>query len=170
MRLEREICGLKIRNLRKDELKVLEKFTYLALYVPEGEEKFPYEIVFQPEISKYYKDIDLDREVVLVAVEDDEIIGAIWERLLDADKRGYGYYKSSFSELMISIDFNHRQKGIGNQLMIGFLDRLSEIGREGVSLSVSYGNNAIHLYEKFGFEVVKCRDDDILMIKILKSK
>ena len=82
------ICGLKIRNLRKDELKVLEKFTYLALYVPEGEEKFPYEIVFQPEISKYYKDIDLDREVVLVAAEDDEIIGAIWERLLDADKRG----------------------------------------------------------------------------------
>ena len=46
LRLEREICGLKIRNLRKDELKVLEKFTYLALYVPEGEEKFPYEIVF----------------------------------------------------------------------------------------------------------------------------
>ncbi len=90
--------------------------------------------------------------------------------MLDADKSGYGYYKSSFSELMISIDFNHRQKGIGNQLMIGFLDRLSEIGREGVSLSVSYGNNAIHLYEKFGFEVVKCRDDDILMIKILKSK
>lgn len=40
--------------------------------------------------------------------------------------------------------------------MIAFFDRLSEIGREGVSLSVSYGNNAIHLYEKFGFEVVKC--------------
>ncbi|HEP1820205.1 TPA: GNAT family N-acetyltransferase [Streptococcus suis] len=120
--------------------------------------------------SKAHEAVDIYQRTGLVAVEDDEIIGAIWERLLYADKRGYGYYKSSFSELMISIDFNHRQKGIGNQLMIGFFDRLSEIGREGVSLSVNYGNNAIHLYEKFGFEVVKCRDDDILMIKILKSK
>lgn len=161
---------MQINKLKKDELEVLKRFTYLALYVPEGEKAFPYEIVYQPDISKYYKDIDLDREVAIVAVEDGEIIGAIWERLLDEDNKGYAFYKNSFSELIISIEPNYRDRGIGNQLMSVFVEKLLELNREGISLSVSYGNNAIHLYKKFGFKVVECRSDDILMILDLSSK
>ena len=155
---------MKIRKLKQNETSILKDFTYLALYVPEGEPPFSRDILDSPRISKYYKNIDLQREICYVAEDENQITGVVWGRYLTADNPGYGYYKDSYMELTISVLPEYRSKGIGRNLIVKFLKEAQERGVEGISLSVSYGNYAMKLYESLGFLVIKERETDILMV------
>ena len=42
-----------IRKLRQEEVKILDKFLYEAIFIPEGVEAPPMEIINQPELQVY---------------------------------------------------------------------------------------------------------------------
>ncbi|WP_208005192.1 GNAT family N-acetyltransferase [Macrococcoides caseolyticum] len=59
---------------------------------------------------------------------------------------------------------DYRGRGIGTKLLELFISEARCLEFKGLSLSVSHGNCAKNIYEKFGFKVVELRDDDILMV------
>ncbi|MEX0826876.1 MAG: GNAT family N-acetyltransferase [Acidimicrobiia bacterium] len=121
---------------------------YEALYVPSGMQPFPRDVLDQPDLAPYHRDFGLrtgDRGVI---AEDASgtAIGAAWVRLFDNSAPGYGFIDDSTPELSIAVIPDHRNQGVGSDLLVRLLD-----GLERCSLSVDERNPAVRLYERFGF-------------------
>lgn len=77
------------------------------------------------------------------------LIGLILYKLLFTDKKHDDYYLSN-----ISVDKNHRDKGIGSFILEKSFELAREKNASRVVLDVSLGNErALRLYERFGFRV-----------------
>ena len=50
-----------IRELKKDEYTVLDEFLYLAIFVPEGVEPPPKDIITKPELQVYVRDFGCEK-------------------------------------------------------------------------------------------------------------
>lgn len=67
-----------IRELRQDEIKVLDTFLYEAIFIPEGVAAPDRDIINQPELQVYIKDFGCNRgDMCLVSQVEDEIVGAV---------------------------------------------------------------------------------------------
>ena len=83
-----------------------------------------------------------------VAVHGDEVLG--WCDVGLFDREGFTHR----GHLGMGVHPDYRGEGIGSRLLLSTLDRSREIELERVDLNVFASNvGAIHLYEKFGFEV-----------------
>ncbi|MBU4438574.1 MAG: GNAT family N-acetyltransferase [Acetobacterium sp.] len=153
-----------IRSIRKEELPVLREFMYLAIFVEEGSEPLPTEIVDDPRLIKYIQDFGRVGDACLVAVLQKEVIGVVWSRLFPANCPGYGYYDEKTPELSIAVKPKWRGQGIGFDLMSAMLKKLREAGYLAVSLSVTQNNPAVALYKKCGFEILAVQQEDFLML------
>jgi len=157
-----------IREITQAEYPVLEDFLYNAIYIPEGEEWPPREIIFEPEIFVYVKDFGLNTDCGVVAECDGIIIGAAWTRIIPA----YGHIDLDTPELAISVLQDERSKGVGTMLMSLLFDLLRERGYKRTSLSVKQNNPAVRFYERLGYEITEEKLDhagheDYIMIKDL---
>ena len=157
-----------IREITQAEYPVLEDFLYNAIYIPEGEEWPPREIIFEPEIFVYVKDFGLNTDCGVVAECDGIIIGAAWTRIIPA----YGHIDLDTPELAISVLPDERSKGVGTMLMSLLFDLLRERGYKRTSLSVQQNNPAVRFYERLGYEITEEKLDhagheDYIMIKDL---
>lgn len=153
-----------IRSIKKEELPVMREFMYLAIFVEEGAEPLPIEIVDDPRLIKYIRDFGRAGDDCLVAVLQKEVVGVVWSRLFPATCPGYGYYNEKTPELSIAVKPKWRGQGIGFALMTAMLKRLREAGHTTVSLSVTQNNPAVALYKKCGFEILSVQQDDFLML------
>lgn len=158
--------SVKIRRLKKANEPFLWEMLYHALYVSEGHDPFPKEIVTEPEIAKYVlgwgKAGDLGLAVIDEVIE--QPVGAVWIRLFTSENRGYGYVDNDIPELSIAILPNYRNRGLGTDLMNRMI---SEAGRRypGLSLSVSSDNPAKRLYQRLGFEIIAQHGTSFTMMK-----
>ena len=159
-----------IREIKNNEIHFLKEMLYSALYVPEDQPPFPKSILAHPDISKYIEHWGtLKNDIALVAVINNELIGAIWGRTFSSRKPGYGFIDENIPEISMAVKEKFRNQGIGAKL----IDEISKIyfskGFKSISLSVDKLNKAILLYLKKGFFVVgKDKDEDFIMKKILK--
>lgn len=154
-----------IRQIDISELYLFEDFLYDAIYVPEGKELFPRNIVKDPSISIYIDDFgNRSGDYCLIAEIDEKVAGAVWVRILDDIPKGYGNAGKGIPEFAISIHKERRKQKIGTMLMLAMIDYLKQQGYEKASLSVQKNNYARSLYLKLGFEVLEDRDDDLLMV------
>ncbi len=86
--------GYTIRGLRESETALLEDFLYEAIFVPEGVEAPPRQIVELPELQVYVKDFGTkEDDVALVAEVDGDVVGAVWVRVM----KDFGYVDDRFS-------------------------------------------------------------------------
>ncbi|MCD4791908.1 MAG: GNAT family N-acetyltransferase [Bacteroidales bacterium] len=160
-----------IRKIKHNEIDFLKEMLYTALYVPEGQPPFPKSILNHPDISKYIENWGtLKNDLALVAVINNEPIGAIWGRTFSKSKAGYGFIDEKTPEICMAVKEKYRNKGIGSKL----IDEISKIylskGSKSISLSVDKLNKASLLYKRKGFLVVgKDKDNDFIMKKILKK-
>ncbi|MEX0874419.1 MAG: GNAT family N-acetyltransferase [Actinomycetota bacterium] len=104
-----------------------------------------------------------------VIATDDEPVGAAWYRLFAAEKPGYGFVDERTPELGIGVVAHRRREGIGAALLDALCERATSDGFEQISLAVSGGNNAIHLYERAGFVVVSPEGTGWKMVKALRG-
>ena len=73
-----------IRKLRQVEVKVLDTFLYEAIYIPEGLDAPPMEIINRPELQVYVDGFGTkDGDICFVAETDGVIVGAVWVRIMD---------------------------------------------------------------------------------------
>lgn len=123
--------------MRLDDLSSVLRIDRLSFPLPWSERSYRYELLDNPSAH------------LLVA-----------ERV-QADKRkivGYIGYWFLIDEVHIStfaVDPDHRRKGIGEKLLVAAFEQAAALGALLVTLEVRVSNQAaIHLYRKYGFEVV----------------
>ena len=153
-----------IRKLKKSETGLLERFLYLAIFVPEGTEPPPYDIVKKPELRVYtdgfYED---EADMAFLAVKDGRPIGAAWARIMD----DYGHIDDNTPSLAVSVVEGHRGKGTGTALLTALINELREQGYGRVSLSVQKANRAFGLYKRLGFVTVREDEEEAVMARYL---
>ena len=156
-----------IRKLRQDEVKILDTFLYEAIFIPEGVEAPPMEIINQPERQVYVDGFGTkDGDICFVAETDGVIVGAVWVRIMD----DYGHVDDETPSFAISLLKEYRGNGIGTELMRRMLVELKSCKYEKASLAVQKQNYAVRMYKKVGFEIVDENAEEYIMVCQLLGK
>jgi ribosomal protein S18 acetylase RimI-like enzyme len=153
-----------IRELKNNEVYILEDMLYEAIYQPDESKPISREVINQPNLRAYIDSWGQPDDLCIVAEVNGKIVGAAWARVFNGKVKGYGTVDNETPELSISLFKENRNKGIGRTLMKSILKNLKEHGYSKVSLSVSKNNYAFRLYKDLGFMVIEEREDDYLMI------
>ncbi len=152
---------MKIRQMDHTEYAVLKDFLYEAIFIPEGVEAPPKDIVEQPELKLYYENFGKGRgDHAIVAEEEGRIVGAVWTRIMN----DYGHVDDDTPSFAISLYKECRGKGTGTRLMLEMLDFLRTQGYKKASLAVQKANYAVRMYEKVGFRTVAENDEEYIMV------
>ena len=150
-----------VRPLKESEYDVLDDFLYEAIFIPEGVEPPPKDIIERPELRVYTEDFGTRKgDCALCAECDGRIVGAVWTRIMD----DYGHIDDDTPSFAISLYREYRGMGIGTALMRAMLDRLKNEGYRRASLAVQKANYAVRLYQKVGFETVDENDEEYIML------
>ena len=153
-----------IRQLKEEEFGVLGDFLYEAIFIPEGVEPPPRDIIEKPELKLYTEDFgSLPHDIAFGAVCGGRIVGAVWCRIMT----DYGHVDDLTPSLAISLYSDFRGQGLGNRLMRAILSELRSRGYRQVSLAVQKANYAVKLYRSLGFETVSENTEEFIMIKKL---
>ena len=150
-----------IRPLKNSELSLLEDFLYYAIFVPEGVEAPPREIINLPELQVYIRDFGAHpHDHCLVAELDGAVVGVVWVR----DMPDYGHMEAGVPSFAISLRPEYRGQGIGTKLMQAMLCHLRQLGYAKASLSVQKANYAARMYTKLGFRTIGENDEEYIMV------
>jgi acetyltransferase, GNAT family len=150
----------KIRKLKKDEVRILEIFLYEAIFIPEGVEPPPKDIINHPDLNIYISDFGGKTDLCYVAEVSKKIVGAAWTRIIN----DYGHIDNETPSLSISLLKEFRNQGIGTTMVKQILKKLKEQGYKQVSLSVQKKNYAFNMYKNVGFEIVRENKEDYIMV------
>lgn len=154
----------KIRKMNNDEYTRLNDFLYEAIFVPEGVEAPPRNIINQPELQVYVKDFGNETDdICFVAEVDGNVVGAVWVRVME----DYGHVGDGVPSFAISLYKEYRGQGIGTRLMRIMLVELRERGYEKTSLAVQKANYAVKMYQNVGFEIVDENEEEYIMVCVL---
>ena len=150
-----------IRPVREAEYPVLVDFLYEAIFIPEGVEPPPRDIIYQPELQVYIKDFGrLRGDTGFVAEADGRIVGAVWVRIMN----DYGHVDDETPSFAISLYKEYRNRGIGTRLMTTMLDELRRQGCRQASLAVQKANYAVRMYLSVGFEIIDENEEEYIML------
>lgn len=151
----------KIRAIAQSEISVLDDFLYEAIFIPEGIEAPPKDIIDEPELQIYVTEFGMKKgDTCFVAEADGKIVGAVWSRIMN----DYGHIDDATPSLAISLYKEYRNLGIGTKLMKQILHALAEEGYKQVSLSVQKMNYAVRMYLSVGFEIVDENTEEYIMV------
>ena len=150
-----------IREIKPEEITLLNDFLYEAIFIPEGVPAPPKSIIENEDLQVYVRDFgEKADDRCLVAEVDGRIIGAVWTRVMN----DYGHIADGIPSLAISLCKDYRHQGIGTELLREMLQLLRRDGYQQVSLSVQKENYAFLMYQKAGFKVLKETEEEYLMI------
>lgn len=150
-----------IREMRDNEKDLLQDFLYEAIFIPEGMEPPPKDIIERPELKLYYEDFGSgEADHCFVAEDDGKVVGAVWTRIME----DYGHVDSQTPSFAISLIQEYRGKGIGTELMKKMLEHLKNQGFKKASLAVQKSNYAVRMYEKVGFRKVDENNEEYIMV------
>lgn len=150
-----------IRQIRKDEYKLLEDFLYEAIFIPDGVAPPPRSIIDQPDLQVYIKDFGSKKDdICFVAEIDSKVVGAVWVR----DMNDYGHIADGVPSFAISLYKEYRSCGIGTALMTTMLNELRSRGCKKTSLAVQKANYAVKMYKKVGFNIIDENDEEYIMV------
>lgn len=149
-----------IREMRAEELPLLEEFLFLAIFVPEGELPPPREILSKPELQVYLDKFGKKDDLALVAEAEGKVVGAVWTRIMD----DYGHVDDETPSFAISLCPEYRKYGIGTAMMREMLSRLAQRGYKRASLAVQKANYAVRMYQKVGFRTIDENEEEFIMV------
>ena len=150
-----------LREIKENETEILKDFLYEAIFIPEGMELPPREIIEQPELKLYYDGFGIgEADFCIVADDEGKVIGAVWTRIMN----DYGHVDEETPSFAISLYKEYRGQGIGTKLMKEMLFLLKEKGYKRASLAVQKANYAVKMYENVGFKVVDENDEEYIMV------
>lgn len=159
--------GILIREMKHNEIHFLSEMLYYAIFIPNGEEKLPKEIINEPELNVYIKDFGQKNDFCYVAEIENELIGAIWIRQFTENEKGYGFVNSETPELSMAVTQKYRGNGIGKLMLDKMLNKLAELNFNQVSLSVDNRNFAYNFYKKNNFVEINSEKNSIKMLRKL---
>ncbi len=145
-----------IRALKPSEAFFLADMLYEAIFIPEGHDPLPKEIIKDKSLSNYIDNWGKDKfDIALVVEVDNKLVGAIWGRLLLDENKGFGYVDDNTPEISMAVKCEYRNQGIGTKLFKKIEAEYQKLGVHYLSLSVDKANNASNLYKRLGFEITE---------------
>ncbi|MGL4696376.1 GNAT family N-acetyltransferase [Enterococcus larvae] len=161
------MTGYRIRPINQGEEELLELFLYEAIFQREGVEPLPRSVIQQPELYVYIEDFGKKDDYCLVAEQEDQIVGAVWTRILSGNQSGFGNLDDQTPEFAISVLKEFRGMGIGKALMSTMLEELNIRGYSRASLAVQKDNYALKMYQNLGFEIIDSNEEEYIMLRLL---
>ena len=150
-----------IRKMTVSEYPMLNDFLYEAIFIPDGIEPPPRNIITSPELQIYVDRFgELKYDFALVAEVEKKVVGAVWVRIMN----DYGHIDDKTPSLAISLYKEYRGQGIGTDMMKEMLSLLKAHGYKRVSLSVQKTNYAVEMYRKIGFDIVRGNEEEWIML------
>ncbi len=150
-----------IRPMNYNETALLNDFLYEAIFIPEGVQAPPKDIIYQPELQVYVADFGAhEDDICFLAEVDEAVVGAVWVRVMD----DYGHIEDGVPSFAISLYKEYRGRGIGTALMKRMLQALRERGYEKASLAVQKANYAVKMYQSVGFEIMDENEEEYIMV------
>lgn len=150
-----------IRAIKENEIDILDDFLYEAIFIPEGVQPPPKDIIKQPELQVYVSEFGSKvGDYGLVVEMNNQVIGAVWVRIMD----DYGHIDNETPSFAISLYKKYRGYGIGTDLMKKMLELLKKNGYKQVSLAVQKANYGVKMYKKVGFYTVAENEEEYIMI------
>lgn len=150
-----------IREMSPREYPLLADFLYEAIFIPNGAEKPPREIIEQKELQVYIKDFGKQKDDRCLTAEcDGKVVGACWVRIMN----DYGHIDDKTPSFAISLYEEYRGRGIGTELMRKMLELLREKGYKRASLAVQKENYAVRMYKNIGFRIVGENEQEYIMV------
>jgi GNAT superfamily N-acetyltransferase len=145
-----------IRQLTPEDEPILREMLYQGLSSPGKKEPPSREIVQRPEFARYVEGWGRTGDIGFVAHDkkDGSLLGAVWLR------RPINKTHAP-PELAVVVKPGHRRHGIGAALLTQLVRANPE--QSTISLSFVAGKPVLRLYERFGFKVVKQKQDAVLM-------
>ena len=158
---------MNLRHIKAEESNLLKVFLYEAIFIPEGVEPPPAEIVERPELKIYYEDFGSGKaDHCIVADEDGKVVGAVWTRIMN----DYGHVDDDTPSFAISLFKEYRGQGIGTKLRREMLALLRKNGYKRASLAVQKANYAVKMYRNVGFDIIDENDEEYIMVCDLQEK
>jgi len=158
-----------IRKLKTSESDFLAEMLYEAIFIPEGSDPLPKKVIKDKSLSKYIENWGKDKfDIALVVERNNQLIGAIWGRLLTDENKGFGYVDDTTPELSMAVKNEYRNQGVGTKLIKAIASEYQKIGVEYLSLSVDKANNASNLYKRLGCEIIEETETSWTMKKRIK--
>lgn len=156
-----EATSCTIRPITTQEYSLLDNFLYEAIFIPEGVEAPPKDIIKAPELQVYVESFGTrDGDICFVAEISGKVVGAVWVRIMD----DYGHVEDGVPSFAISLYKKYRGCGIGTELMKRMLAELQIRGYKKASLAVQKENYAVRMYKKVGFEIIDENDEEYIMM------
>lgn len=153
-----------IRHMNNMEIALLDDFLYEAIFIPEGVEAPPRDIISAPELQVYVQDFGKQEgDICFVAEVEEKIVGAVWVRIMD----DYGHVEDGVPSFAISLFKEYRGLGIGTMLMKRMLEELKVRGYQKTSLAVQKTNYAVKMYKNVGFEIIDENEEEYIMVCVL---
>ena len=150
-----------IRKIKPEETGVLDTFLYEAIFIPEGVEAPPREIINLPELRVYVDGFgSRTGDIAFVAEANGIVVGAVWVRIMD----DYGHLDDETPSFAISLLKEYRTYGIGTELMKAMLNELRDCGYKQSSLAVQKQNYAVKMYKKVGFQIIDENEEEYIMV------
>ena len=150
----------KIRELRADELHLLDEFLYEAIFQRDVNNLLPKSIINEPSLKVYIESFgQMPHDFCFCAEVDQSVVGAVWVRIID----GFGHVADDVPEFAISLYREYRGQGIGTALMERMLAFLAQKGYKRASLAVQKDNYALKMYENLGFVHVDENQEEYIM-------
>lgn len=157
---------IEYRPINKDDLDFLEDMLYEAIFVPEGQPKYPRAIIKEPSIAQYISNWGsqtFDRAVI--ACVGSFAVGAIWGRIFPKKRKGYGFVDERTPEISLAVLPQFRNMGIGAKMLEKITAVYQKEGMKQLSLSVDKLNPARNLYFRNGFEIHEEQDTSLVLVK-----
>jgi hypothetical protein len=96
-----------VRKLKKTEAFFLADMLYEAIFIPEGHDPLPREVIKDKSLAKYIENWGKDKFDIALAMElDGQLAGAIWGRLMTKEDKGFGYVDDNTPELSMAVKKN----------------------------------------------------------------
>lgn len=156
-----------LREAQHADLPFIRTILYEAVFWRTGVDKPSFEEgLAYPEVSQALADWGARAgDTAVVATRNALPIGAAWYRCWTDDNFINGYVDESTPVLVIGVQHDYRQQGIGTKMLAWLIDDAARQGIPQISLSVSKDNYAIKLYRQQGFLEVADKGDAFIMVR-----
>ena len=118
-------------------------------------------------LTRYVDNWGREGDVVLIAHETGNRVGAAWVRLFRESEPGYGFVDEQTPELSIAVVPSRRKHGLGQELLDALLEKAKAEGHTQVSLSVEKDSPAVAFYERNGFIATGESQGGLVMVRQL---
>lgn len=135
-----------------------------AFWRPDGPSGSVAEVLSEPKLAHYVAGWPRAGDLGVIALAEQEPVGAAWIRFLPESDPGYGFVDAATPELSIGVVRAWRGRGVGSRLLDTLIAAARKQGLGSVSLSVEPDNRARRLYERVGFRQVDEVDGSLTML------